>query len=157
MSTSYSIGFRKTPLLSDLDALMQMKGFIIEPAGERKGNYSRVYICEDERTSGEIEFFFEQEAPAEEIEYFVREYNEGISSYGVLKTWDGQEKVPHSERQKRIEKEQPKTEFDYYTKIATDRQRWYETALLIRDNLDAIVFSEQSSELIDPKRLLRTY
>ncbi len=155
MSTSYLIGFRNTPLLSDLDLIMQTKGFSIEPKGKRKGNYSRVYVCEDERTSGGIEFFFEQNAPTEEMEYFVREYNESISSYGELKTWGGmQEGVSHTEKQRRIEVEKPKTEFDYYTKIATDRQRWYETALLLRDTCNAIVFSEQSGELIDPKREL---
>ncbi|MFH0837097.1 MAG: hypothetical protein V1870_03125 [Candidatus Aenigmatarchaeota archaeon] len=56
------------------------------------------------------------------------------------------------ERLRIIKEKGVRTQHDYYKYLDTERLTWYETALALRDQYDAIVLSEQSGEEINPNK-----
>lgn len=153
MSVSYDIGFTKKLKLDELDVFMQSKGFEIEDPGQRSGEFTRVYVFLDEKVAArEIELFF-----TEDPEEFHSDLFDGreIESYACLKTYSSE--LPFTgveERLKVIKENNVRTEYGWTKHLDPGRLKFYETALVFKTDLGAVVISEQSGEEIDPDRVI---
>jgi hypothetical protein len=157
MSIAYDIGFIVKPDLTDLDTFMDSLGFrkthtfglALEKAGDTRGNFTRIYQCDDSSTPREIEFFL-YEKVGEYRDNFPGNENK-ITAYGQLKTYATEQTHPDLEERLRIIKEKKvKTQHDYYRHLDPERLKFYETALALKDHYNALVISEQTSEEINP-------
>lgn len=147
MSVSYDIGFTKRPALSHIDRFMQSLGFVIDDA-ERVGRFSRVYLFNGKEATREIELFYNNRAGNI---LFMGEIN--IKAYGSLKTFSSSELIMDPKERLRIIKDNKiTTEHDYCRHLNKGRLKFYETALAIRDEFNAVVVSEQTGKPIDPNR-----
>lgn len=151
MSVSYDVGFIRKPEVNGLDGFMQSLGFKIESPDQREGKFTRVYILCDESVPREIEFFYE-ENPRGHKSLFGKRGKE-VKAYGNLKTFLVEQAVPDlAERKRIIDERKIVREHDCYKYLDTERLKFYETALAIRDRFNAIVVSEQTGQEINPDR-----
>ena len=175
MSVSWEVGFRKKPKLKDLDEFMQSQGFSIEDLEGR--DFTRTYIFNDAKVSPRaIDFFYEDKVNGQKL---FRNLNGGkkvracgdLTTYSILplflktkiraheslknylKTYGGPPIVlDEKERLRIIREKNIRRQHDYYKYLDRERLKFYETALAIRDNFNAIVVSEQSGDEIDPDK-----
>ena len=152
MSISYDVGFRRKPIVEELDEFMQSLGFRIEPPSQRRGRFIRVYTFFDESQAPKPIDFFYKNVSRDSSSFFGNKRNE-VKAYGALQTPSTEEAVPdHSERERIVNEIGINREEDYYEHLATERRKFYKTALAIRNRFEAIVLSEQTGEEIDPDR-----
>lgn len=152
MSANWDIGFRKKPGLEDLDQFMVSLGFHIEQPNQRRGEFTRVYILDDETVPREIEFFYDENLKEHQKECYGERINE-IVAHGDLKTYSVCPTYPNLEDRMRIMKEKGvRTQHDYYRHLSPERLKWYETALALRVRYNAIVLNGQISDEINPDK-----
>ena len=151
MSIAYDVGFKRKPELTELDGFMESLGFQVESPGQRRGEFSRVYVLRNDSTPREIEFFYEDKVG--DNQDFFGEREESIQAYGNLKTFSIEKTTPDLDERLRIIKEKEvRTQHDFYRHLAPERLTFYETALALRDHYNAVVVSEQTSEEINPDK-----
>ena len=150
MSADWHVGFRKKPGLDELDRFMFSLGFQIDTS-QRVGEYTRVYMLDDDSVKRYIAFFYEENA-GKNKEWFQERANE-VQSYGNLKTGSVEPTYfTLEERVKVIKEKRVKTQHDYYRHVSPERLKWYETALAFKEQYNAIVLNGQISEEINPEK-----
>lgn len=150
MSIAYDVGFTAKPELAELDEFMQSLGFRIEPSGQRKGKFTRVYVLDDSAPR-EIEFVYEDEV-GDNRGWFGERGSE-VQAYGNLKTFTTEMTHPDLDERLRIIKEKNvRSQHDYYKHLDPERLKFYEAALAFREHYNAIVISEQSGKEINPDK-----
>lgn len=153
MSIAYDIGFPRKPEISELDAFMASLGFKIESPGERRGEYTRTYVLNDDSVPREIEFFYEERV-GDYRELFGKRVSD-VHAYGNLKTFSTEPThIGLDERLRIIEERKVRTQHEYYRHVSPERLRFYEIALALKEQYGAIVLSEQTGEEIDPNKPL---
>jgi len=151
MSTAYDVGFTRKPELTELDGFMKSLGFEVESPSQRRGDFIRVYVLCDDSAPREIEFFYEDGAG--DYRDLFGERGKEVYAYGNLKTFSTEMTHPDLvERLRIIEEKCVRTQHDYYRHLDPERLKFYETALALRDQYDAIVVSEQTREEINPDK-----
>jgi len=151
MSIAYDIGFKKRLILAELDEFMESLGFEMESPGQRRGNFTRVYQLCNDSVQREITLFYSNNIGIRRN--FFGEKGKELQAYGSLTTFSTEPTYTSIEERLRIiEEKNIRTQHEYYKHLSPERLKFYETALAVRDHYDAIVFSEQTNEEIDPDK-----